>query len=263
MLEIKLPDFTYQTILKFIRDFSGDRNVILGVSGGLDSSVVLKLCVDALGTQRVLTVHMPDKVTPEEDTDDVKTLSEELGVELRIIPIDDFVNEFKNKLWIKNKNSVANIKARIRMLILYALANEENRLVVGTSNKSELLVGYFTKYGDGASDLAPIGDLYKTQVRMLAEKIGIPQKIIDKKPSANLLPGQYDEEEMGILYDLLDRILYGLELGLREEDIVNYTGASPDVVRRVIEMHRKSRHKRVMLYIPKIGAKTVNTDWRE
>ncbi len=263
MLEIKLPDYAHETILKFIRDFVKNKNVVVGVSGGIDSSIVLKLCVDALESDRVIAVHMPDEITPEEDTEDVKSLTHELNVDLRVIPIDDTVKNFVEKMKVKRENAIANLKARIRMLILYSIANEEDRLVAGTSNKSEILVGYFTKYGDGASDFMPIGDLYKTQVYMLAEKIGMPQRIIKKKPSANLLPGQYDEEEMGVSYELLDKILYGMELGLNEGEISRYTGASLQIVRKVLKMHTSSRHKRVIVYIPKIGAKTVNTDWRE
>ena len=263
MLEIKIPAHAHETILKFIKDFVKEKSVVVGVSGGLDSSVVLKLCVEALGSDRVLAVHMPDKITPSGDTEDVKFLTRGLNVELRIIPIDDIVENLEKKLKIKEEKVIANLKARVRMLILYSIANKEGRLVGGTSNKSEILVGYFTKYGDGASDFAPIGDLYKTQVRILAKEIGVPIRIIEKKPSANLLPGQYDEDEMGINYDLLDKILYGMELGMNEEEISLYANADLNVVKKVFEMHRNSRHKRVILYIPKIGARTVNTDWRE
>ena len=164
---------------------------------------------------------------------------------------------------ISGQNAIANLKARIRMCILYAIANEEGRLVAGTSNKSEILVGYFTKYGDGASDFAPIGDLYKSQVRMLAQKIGIPEKIIEKKPSANLLPGQYDEEEIGVPYDILDRILYGFELNLSTERIAQILDVDESLVSRIYSLYLATRHKRVLLYIPKIGVRTVNTDWRE
>ncbi len=263
MLELTLPEYAYATITKFIRDFSRKKNVVIGVSGGLDSSVALKLCVDSLGKERVLAVHMPDKVTPPQDTEDAKNLARDLGVELRLIPIDNFVNIFEESLRIKDEKTIANLKARIRMLILYTIANEENRLVCGTSNKSEILVGYFTKYGDGASDFMPLGDLYKTQVRMLAERIGIPENIMRKKPSAALLPGQFDEEELGFEYSLLDRILYGIELGLKNEDIARYLQIDLSIVEKVEEMHRSSRHKRVLIYIPKIGVRTVNTDWRE
>ena len=135
--------------------------------------------------------------------------------------------------------------------------------MAGTSNKSELLTGYFTKYGDGASDFAPIGDLYKTQVRELARDLSIPEEIITKKPSANLLPGQYDEDEMGVDYQTLDAILYAMELNTPHGEIPRILGVDERIVNRVMDLYRRSRHKRVLLYIPKIGIRTINTDWRE
>jgi len=263
MLQITLPDYAKDTIVDFIRDFVKDKNVVVGLSGGLDSSVVAKLCVMALGKERVLGVHMPDRVTPEKDSEDAKLLAKELGIEYRTLPIDDIVENLSRKIGLKKDMSIANLKVRTRMLILYSIANEEGRLVAGTSNKSELLVGYFTKYGDGASDFAPIGDLYKTQVRILAQKIGIPERIINKVPSAALLPNQTDEGEMGIDYDTLDRILSYMELNFPAKDVAEMLNLPLIRVEKVYEMHEKSRHKRVLLYIPKIGVKTVNTDWRE
>ncbi len=263
MPEITLPPYARETIVRFIRDFVGQGNVVLGLSGGLDSSVVLALCAEALGPERVLAVHMPDSVTPGRESEDARLIAETFGVELRVINIDPVVKSFLAELKLKSPRSIANLKARVRMSILYSIANEEYRLVVGTSNKSELLTGYFTKYGDGASDLAPIGDLYKTQVRLLAREMGIPDRIIGKKPSANLLPGQYDEEELGVAYELLDRVLYAIELNIPRERIPDFAGVSDEVVERVMSLYERSRHKRVMLYIPKIGVRTVNTDWRE
>ncbi len=263
MLEISLPDYAEETIIRFIRDFVGDKNVVIGLSGGLDSSTVAFLCVKALGKDRVLGVHMPDSVTPKEDRDDAKLVAKKLGIELRIIEIGEIVEKMKEKIKLKNEMSTANLKARIRMAILYSIANDENRLVAGTSNKSEILIGYFTKYGDGASDFVPIGDLYKTQVRMLAEKMGVPSHIISKAPTAGLLPGQSDEKEIGVKYEILDKILYGMELGFKEDKIAEILDIDAKIVKRVFDMHERSRHKRVMLYIPKIGVRTVNTDWRE
>ena len=263
MLEIELPSYAQETIIRFIKEFVQDRRVVIGLSGGLDSSVVAKLCVMALGKDRVKGIHMPEDATPSEDSRDAETLAKTLEIEYEVIPIGEFVHAIAGKLGLKGDMSIANLKARVRMAILYAIANEERRLVAGTSNKSELLVGYFTKYGDGASDFAPIGDLYKTQVRILAKKIGIPEGIINKVPRAGLLPGQSDEVEMGVKYEILDKILYGIELGLPREKIVKELEISDTLVDKVYEMHNRSRHKRVMLYIPKIGARTVNTDWRE
>ncbi len=262
-LEPQLPDFAKDAIIHFIRDFVKERNVVIGLSGGVDSSVVLALSVRALGSERVLAVHMPDSITPKTESEDAKLIANKFGVSLRIVPIDNAVKEISKVSGVKKTETVGNLKARVRMSILYAIANEESRLVVGTSNKSEILTGYFTKYGDGASDLAPIGDLYKTQVRILAKELEIPQRIIDKKPSANLMAGQYDEDELGISYENLDKILMGIELGLNTKKIKELANVSERDILRVLNLYRGSRHKRVMLYIPKIGARTVNTDWRE
>ncbi len=263
MLEITLPDYARESIVRFIKDFVGERSVVVGISGGLDSAVVASLCAQSLGKDKVVAVHMPDQVTPPEDTEDARNLASALGIEYREISIGDLVEPMAKRIGIKNLIALGNLKARIRMLILYGIANQESRLVVGTSNKSELLVGYFTKYGDGASDLSPIGDLYKTQVRILAERIGIPEKIRNKKPSATLLPGQTDEEEIGVTYEMLDRILYGMELGYPPEKVAKFLDMPMETVEKIYGMHERSRHKRVMLYIPKIGIRTVNTDWRE
>ena len=262
-LDPRLPDFALETILNFIRDFTKGRRVVVGLSGGLDSSVVLALCVRALDSDRILAVHMPDSVTPNYESEDAEKIAREWGVEYRVVNIDPILKKYIELLQIKDEKAIGNLKARIRMSILYGIANSESRLVAGTSNKSEILTGYFTKYGDGASDFAPIGDLYKTQVRELAKILGIPENIIKKKPSAHLVSGQYDEDELGVKYEILDRILYGLELGLKEERIAEVANVDLSLVKHVIHLYNNSRHKRVMLYIPKIAVKTVNTDWRE
>ncbi len=262
-LKVHLPEFAEDTIIHFIRDFAGERGVVIGLSGGLDSSVVLKLCTMAIGHERVLAVHMPDNVTPDSETEDAYTIAKQMGVEYREINIDKVTDVLRGYINTDDFSVLGNIKARARMLILYGIANSESRLVAGTSNKSELLTGYFTKYGDGASDFAPIGDLYKTQVRELAKRIGIPEKIIGKKPSANLVPGQYDEDELGMDYEMIDMILYGIEMNLTRESIVKSMNVDMLAVERIFKLYEKSRHKRVLLYIPKIGLRTVNTDWRE
>jgi len=261
-LKLELPEYALETLIHFIRDFTHGKRVVLGLSGGLDSAVVLALCAKALGPENVLAVHMPDAITPELEQRDAKEVAKRFDVALSVINIEQIVTTFVSTTKVHSSLATANIKARTRMLILYAIANDEHRLVAGTSNKSELLTGYFTKYGDGASDFAPIGDLYKTQVRQLARLLDIPKRIIQKKPSANLVPGQEDEKELGIDYETLDKVLYGIELGLEKEVLIQKIG-NEKAVNRVFELYIKSKHKRVMLYIPKIGVRTVNTDWRE
>ena len=149
------------------------------------------------------------------------------------------------------------------MVVEYHFANSESRLVVGTSNKSELLVGYFTKFGDGGADLEPIGDLYKTEVRSLAKEIGVPDRIIRKVPTAGLWKGQTDEGEMGVKYETLDAILLGIELGLDEKKIAERAETSMREVQRISRMVRLSSHKRKFQPAAKVGFRTPGLDWRE
>jgi NAD+ synthase len=159
--------------------------------------------------------------------------------------------------------TLGNIKARCRMIMLYTHSNLENSIVMGTSNKSELLCGYFTKFGDGGADFGPIGDLYKTQVKELARAIDIPENLIEKTPSAGLAEGQTDEKELGISYKDLDRILLGIELRTDPQEIAQKTGLDLPEVQRIISLVGKNVHKRKMPLIPKVGIRTFGLDWRE
>ncbi|AAB90242.1 NAD(+) synthase [Archaeoglobus fulgidus] len=230
-----------ERICDFIRGVvssSGSTGVVLGLSGGVDSATVAYLCVRALGSERVFALIMPETgVTPEQDVEDAINVAESLGMEYKLIEINDIVRVFKEKAGEGSKIAEANLKPRIRMVLNYYHANSMNRLVAGTGNKSELMVGYFTKYGDGGVDFLPIGDLYKTEVFQLAAYLGVPRRIIEKKPSARLWPGQTDEEEMGISYAELDEILKLIEKGERRDD---------EKFRRVVQMVERSRHKREM-----------------
>src|SRR5947199_4131379 len=149
------------------------------------------------------------------------------------------------------------------MIALYFIANTEGRIVMGTGNKSELLTGYFTKFGDGAADFLPIGDLYKTQVREMARYLALPPEVVEKVPTAGLWPGQTDEGEIGISYDELDRILLGIELQMEPEAIAEKAAVPLDRVRYVETLVASSVHKRKMPLIPKLGVRTVGLDWRE
>jgi len=216
-----------EKIVGFIRDqvrLSETEGIVLGMSGGIDSSTVTALCSRALGSDRVLGLLMPSRVSFEGDMDDAIELSKSLGILSERLDIAPVIESFKMALGARdefNQISSGNLMPRIRMTILYYYVNSLNLLVAGTGNLSELLIGYFTKYGDGGADILPIGCLYKTQVRQLARYLHIPQPIIDKKPSAGLWPGQTDEGEIGISYEALDFILFGLtELSTSEEDCI-------------------------------------------
>jgi len=242
---------------------SGAEGVILGLSGGLDSSVVAHLAVRALGRERVAVVLLPSRTTPPGDMRDARKIAENLGVEWEEINISRVVDAIKAMGGGYGGMALGNVQARIRMVFIYYLANGNNLLVLGTGNKTELLLGYFTKYGDSGSDLLPIGDLYKTQVRMLARDIGVPEEIINKKPTAGLLPGQYDEDELGYTYEVLDTVLWGIERGLSDDEISEETGIPLQDVQNIRKMVLRSAHKRGIGFVPKIGLRTVGIDWRE
>jgi len=267
MMLPKLRDGTEQTIEKFLAEKLrkvGAKGFVLGVSGGIDSAVCLRLCARAVGKGKVLALLMPEKDSPKDDLRDSKYLCELEGVRYEIIDITGPVEAYKKAIKGKmDRKALANIKARCRMIALYHHANTHWRLVVGTSNKSELLIGYFTKFGDGGADLEPIGDLYKTEVRQLAEQLGLPDRIIKKVPSAGLWKGQTDEGEMGISYERLDAILLGIELGLDEKKIAERAKGNVGEVRRIAKMVRLSSHKRKFQPAAKIGFRTPGLDWRE
>ncbi len=252
-LRINNPDVVINEILDFIRDYvyrAGAQGVVIGLSGGVDSSVAATLCARALGPEKVLGLIMPLRFTPRRDVEDAMNLAKMLNIEFKYIPIDDIELSYKKSVGVevedeKLKIPLANLRARIRMTILYFFANSLNRIVVGTSDKSELLIGYFTKYGDGGVDILPIGHLYKTQVRQLALALKIPEHIAFKPSSPQLYPGHKATDEIPADYDVLDRVLYYLfDLGLRPEEVARKAGVGVDIVRRVIEMYIKSMHKR-------------------
>lgn len=240
------------------------RGVVLGLSGGVDSALVARLCADALGAKRVLALALPDGKGGK-DLEDARAYADDLGVGFRVIDIAPFVAALEAHLRPGRSDRVArgNLRARTRMIVLYFVANTEDRVVVGTGNKSEVLTGYFTKFGDGAADFLPIGDLYKTQVRAMARHLGLPKRIVDKIPTAALWPGQTDEGELGLSYEELDRILLGLELQMEPEVIAEKTNVSLDCVRHVQGLVDAGVHKRKMALIPKLGVRTVGLDWRE
>jgi len=255
-------------ILSFLRHHladSGAQGLVLGMSGGVDSSLVAALCVRAVGPDKVVGVWAGEGAAEGADFSDAKEWAESLGIDLRVWDIAPLVAEFQRSLRVKGEERVAlgNIKARVRMVLLYYIANTEGRLVVGTGNKSELATAYFTLFGDGGADFLPIGDLYKTEVREMAAFLGVPKRIIEKVPTAGLWAGQTDEGELGIPYGDLDRVLLGIELHFSPEEIADQTGLPLTKVRHVEDLVARGVHKRKTPLIPKIGVRTFGLDWRE
>ena len=183
--------------------------VVLGLSGGIDSSVVAYCAAQALGNKSILGLLLPDKeITPHNDIDDALQICEILNLKYKIIYVNDIKDKFLQVIEsTDNKLAKGNLVSRIRMCIQYYYANLLNRIVLGTSNKTEITIGYFTKFGDGGNDLSPIGDLYKTQVKEFAKYLKVPDNIINKKSSARLWENQHTEEELGLSFEDLDSIL--------------------------------------------------------
>lgn len=201
-------------LVKFIQDYvhkNGFENVVIGVSGGLDSAVVATLCVKALGAEHVHGLLLPYGLSISENFLDSENLCKHLKISYDVINITPLIDMYFDRFPTDSKVQFGNKCARERMAILYDFSVRHNALVAGTSNKSEMMIGYFTQYGDGAAAFEPIADLYKTEVFELAKQLGVPKAIIDKKPTADLWPGQTDEGEIGLSYADLDKILFSLE----------------------------------------------------
>jgi len=202
---------TYNKIIKGIKVYfkkNNYRKAVIGLSGGIDSSVAAYLTAKAIGNHNLFGILMPEiGVTQKSSIDHAIKLANIIKIKYTIQPIKEFLRAFNKLRWQQNKNAIMNTKARIRANILYNYANTNNALVIGTSNKSEILLGYFTKYGDGAVDVEVIGSLYKIQVYELAKFLKIPKEIIERQPTAELYHGHTDEEELGASYTEIDKIL--------------------------------------------------------
>lgn len=243
----------YNQLIKGIKKYFKEARfvrAVVGVSGGVDSSLTLKLAVDALGAENVATISMPELgVSSQENIDHAKALCNALNVKFFYQPLNPFLADFPRLPWDPNKLATQNTKARLRAVLLYNYANTADALVLGTSNKSETLLGYGTKYGDLAADLEVIGDLYKDEVFALADFVGLPREIIDKPPTAELYAGQTDEGELGATYSQLDPILRRIKLGA---DQLIERGMNPTLVHSVIRRIEKNQHKTEMPPVLKV-----------
>ncbi len=225
---------------------SGSKGVIFGLSGGIDSAVIAALCSNVL-KEKSLALIMPDsKITPEKDTEDGIRLAKNLGIEYKMIDINSIHTEFSKSLE-DDDFALGNLKARIRASILYYYATVNKYLVLGTSDKSEFLIGYFTKYGDGAADLEPIVSIYKTQLREFAKILDVPSDVITKKSSPHLWADHTAEDELGITYEEIDSILYCLiDKGISLQETAKVTQIDEKSVNKVNDLYKKSEHKRVL-----------------
>jgi NAD+ synthase len=257
-------------VLTVVKDFiktyvknSKCKGVVLGLSGGVDSAVTAIICRDALGKKNTNCLFLPDDTTPESDYKHYELIVKKFGLKCDKRDISSTVKEITSNCLIKpDKYAQANVKARARMILLFEYANMTQNLVCGTSNKSEILVGYYTKYGDGGVDIMPIGDIYKTQVWELAKFLKIPKEIIKKPPTAGLWKGQSDEKELKLSYNQLDKILVGLERKMDIKDIASTLNVKKSEVERIKNMRIKSEHKKRAALIPKVGLRTPGYDWR-
>lgn len=222
------------SLQNFIKQ-TGKTRAVLGLSGGVDSALTAKIATEALGPKNVSGLIMPNEgLTDPQNVVDAEEWARTLGIQYFIIPINPFLEVYKELAWEASVLADMNLNARVRAVILYHFANTHDAIVLGTGNKSELMLGYFTKYGDGACDVEVIGNLYKSEVWTMAEAIGVPAKIVNKVPSAELIKGQTDEEELGMSYSEADAILKRLERGEKAEN---------EAAQKLLRRLNANRHK--------------------
>jgi len=233
-----------ETFLKNAVSRNKADGVIFGLSGGIDSVSVAYLSAKIFG-KKALALVMPDStISPSSETGDALKVVGELGLDYKLIDIDVIHKIYSNHLE-PDERALGNLRARIRANIIYYYANLKNFLVLGTSDKSEYSIGYFTKFGDGSADLLPISKLYKTQLREFAKMLGVPTNIITKKSSPNLWKEHIAEDELGITYEEIDSILYCLEKRLSIDEIIKKTEIKRESVEKIYQMHENSWHKRL------------------
>lgn len=252
-------------LLAFIRNEIGKfgfGSAVLGLSGGIDSAVVCELAARALGPDNVLAVVMPYRTSSPESIRHARMMVEKTGVRSEEVEISGVVDAFFRTVPGAGRLRMGNVMARTRMLYLYDVSARDGRLVVGTSNKTELLLGYGTLFGDMASAVNPIGDLYKTQIWGLARHLRLPEEIVEKTPSADLWEGQSDEADLGFGYEEADILLYMMLEKRMSREAILQEGIDEAFYDRVRKMVVRNQYKRMMPVIAKVSARTPGIDFR-
>jgi len=230
-------------------DDAGAEGAVIGLSGGIDSTTVAYLAVEALGPGNVHGLVMPSVANAEENMSDAEWVAQELGIEYDVIEIQPIAEAFFDAVpeAADDRMAAGNVYVRTRAVLNYFVANHEDKVVLGTGNRAEAMTGYYTKYGDQAVDCNPIGNLYKQQVRQLAAHLGAPENLVTKTPSAEMWSGQTDEDEMGLDYDTIDAILaLHVDGPLSTAATVRALDVEESHVARVVDLHERSAHKRAM-----------------
>jgi NAD+ synthase len=257
-------DLAQQILTGFIHSEvtrTGFTRGVLGLSGGIDSALACYLAAAALGPENVLAVRMPYKTSSQDSLDDAQRIIDATGVQSLTIPITDMADGLISRYPEMDAVRKGNIMARCRMVVLYDQSAATRGLVIGTGNKTEILLGYTTLFGDSANALNPIGDLYKTQVRQLSRALGMPAALVDKAPSADLWAGQTDEGELGFTYAEADRLLYLLVDERYSPQECIEAGYEEKFVRAVVERIRRNHFKRILPPIAKISNRTIGYDF--
>lgn len=256
---------TRDMLVNFLRDEVhkiGFKKVILGLSGGIDSALVAFLAAEAFGAENVYTVMMPYKTSSKESVEHAELVVKATGIHTKKVEITPMVDPYFAMNEDMSSLRKGNMMARTRMNVLFDNSAKEGALVLGTSNRTEILLGYSTQFGDSASAINPIGDLYKAQVWALSEFMGVPKEVIDKKPSADLWEGQTDEQELGFSYRMADEILYYLTDERMRPEEVAALGYDENIIKSVIRRMKTAQYKRKLPVIANVSGRGMGTDFK-